>query len=101
METLLRMALTSAGLPMPVMNLPVAIGDGRRYHLDLAWAGAMVAAEYNGRVHYENRQVYGDEQHRLHILEELGWQVRVVVAEDLRDHTRFRKLVAWLHRAMA
>lgn len=101
METLLRLALTRAGLPMPTMNLPVLAPSGRRMHLDLAWDQAKVAAEYNGRVHYENRQVYGDEQHRLQCLEEMGWRVRVVVVDDLRDPQRFRILVTWLRRALS
>lgn len=101
METLLRLALVNAGLPEPIMNHPVIAPDGQRYHLDTAWPDHRAAVEYNGRVHYENRQIYGDEQRRLQRLADLGWQVRVLVVEDLREHRRFEDLMWWLRRALS
>lgn len=101
METLLRLAVVSRGAPEPQMNLPVRMRSGETFHLDIAWPEARAGLEYNGRVHYENRKVYGDEQHRLHLLEDAGWKVRIVVAEDLRDHHRFEATLRWLRRALS
>lgn len=101
METLLRLAVVHHDLPVPVMNRRVVVGMGETFYLDLAWPAARVALEYNGRVHYEDRETYGDEQHRLHLLEEAGWQVRVLVLEDLRDHLRFEAALRWLRTRLA
>ena len=70
------------------MNLPVIVRDGSRFVLDLAWREQRTALEYNGRVHYEDRKTYGDEQHRLHLFADAGWDVRTVVAADLKDPQR-------------
>lgn len=101
METLLRLAVVGRGAPEPRMNLPVRMRGGETFRLDLAWPEARAALEYNGRVHYENRQIYGDEQHRLHLLEDAGWKVRVLVVDDLRDHHRFEAALRWLRRALS
>lgn len=101
METLLRLVVMRAGLPAPVMNLPVHLPDGTRFVLDLAWHKPRTALEYNGRVHYEDRRTYGDEQHRSHVLEDLGWKVRTVVVADLKDPQRLSALLRWLRRSLA
>lgn len=96
METLLRMLVIRCGLPAPTMNLPVRLPGGIRYVLDLAWREQLTALEYNGRVHYEDRRTYGDEQHRLHVLADAGWKVRTVVVADLKDPHRTAAMLRWL-----
>ncbi|NHU85607.1 hypothetical protein GWK18_08400 [Kocuria sp. JC486] len=59
-----------------------------------------MAAEYNGAVHYQDRQAYGDEMHRLARLRRAGWEVFVVVLEDLARHGRRTALTTSLKRAL-
>jgi hypothetical protein len=46
METRIRLAIRSAGLPMPVLQHPVGA-----YDLDMAHPGVLLAVEYDGREH--------------------------------------------------
>jgi len=55
----------------------------------------------NARVHDEDRRTYGDEQHRLHLLADAGWDVRTVVAADLKDPQRTAALLYWLRTHLA
>lgn len=96
METVLRLLLVQAGVPLPQANLRIGLPGGGSAHLDLAWEAAMVGLEYNGEIHYRDRRAYGDEMHRINRLQDLGWQLRLVVAEDLRDPARFAALLRWL-----
>lgn len=101
METLLRLLVVRAGFAEPAMNLPVVAQDGSRFVLDLAWPEQLTALEYNGRVHYEDRKTYGDEQHRLHLLADAGWAVRTVVAADLKEPQRTAALMHWLRTRLS
>lgn len=95
METLLRLVLLTCGLPPMETNHPVMM-DGKYVYPDLAWPAEMVALEYNGRPHWENGKAYGDENYRVQRLRDHGWQVRVVVLDDLRDPKRRKELLQWL-----
>lgn len=100
METVLRLWVVQCGFPMPVPNASVMLPGGRRAVVDLAWAQQKVGLEYNGEVHYRDRKAYGDEMYRLHQLQDLGWKIRLVVAEDLRDPSRRAQLIRWLAEAL-
>jgi hypothetical protein len=50
--------------------------------IDMGWEKYMVAAEYDGDHHRANRHQYARDQDRLRKLEELGWIVIRVIAED-------------------
>lgn len=91
-ESLVRLMALHRGLPHPEPNHPVTV-HGRVFYLDLAWPGAKVALEYNGEVHYLNRAQYEDENYRLQLLRDSGWDVRVLVWSDLKDPGRRE---AWL-----
>jgi very-short-patch-repair endonuclease len=56
-------------------GLPVA-------YLDLGWPASMVAVEYDGDQHRSDRQQYVKDIRRMEMLEQLGWIVVRVVAED-------------------
>lgn len=96
MESVLRLVFVQEGLPLPAHNLPVVLGSGQLAYLDLVWEKQRTAVEYNGAVHYRDRQAYGDEMGRLNALRDQGWEVRIVVLEDLVDPVRRRALIAWL-----
>jgi hypothetical protein len=84
-ETRLRLLLTDAGLPRPRTQIPINGPDGRLFaYLDMGWEDWMVAVEYDGDQHRVDRRQYVKDIRRLEALEQLGWSVIRVVAEDRR-----------------
>lgn len=81
-ETWLRLLLIDAGLPVPTTQLPVQHNWRLIALLDMGWAEYKVAAEYDGDHHRTSRKQYARDQSRLRKLEELGWTVIRVIAED-------------------
>jgi hypothetical protein len=81
-ETWLRLLLIDAGLPPPTTQIPVQENWRLVGLLDMGWEQYMVAAEYDGDHHRANRRQYARDQHRVRKLEELGWIVIRVIAED-------------------
>jgi very-short-patch-repair endonuclease len=58
-----------------VDGIPVA-------HLDLGWKDWMVGVEYDGDHHRTDRHQYVKDLRRLEMLQEMGWMIVRVVAED-------------------
>jgi Protein of unknown function (DUF559) len=82
-ESYLRLLLIDAGLPRPQTQIPVLGVDGIPVaYLDLGWQDWMVAVEYDGDQHRADRRQYVKDIRRLEMLEEMGWIVIRVVAED-------------------
>lgn len=100
METVLRLVLVHLGFPVPETNTAIELPGGRRAIVDLTWVAKKVGMEYNGEIHYKDRRAYSDEMFRLHQLQDLGWKIRLVVAEDLKDPYRRGQLVRWLAEAL-
>ncbi|GAB3661994.1 hypothetical protein GCM10027596_22780 [Nocardioides korecus] len=82
MESRLRLLLSLAGLPEPVVNHLVRTADGERF-LDLAYAESMVAIEYDGRHHAEREAQWESDLVRREKLEALGWRFVVVTADGI------------------
>jgi hypothetical protein len=84
-ETWLRLLLIDAGLPTPGTQIPVI----DQYHtvavLDMGWEQFKIAVEYDGDQHRTSRRQYVRDLRRLKALEECGWLVIRVIAEDRRD----------------
>lgn len=87
METRLRLLLRDAGLPEPVVNLPVRDEDGTPVHTpDLSWPQLRYAIDYDGAHHF--RPDSGDWRRghdigRQEVLREMGWTLTVVTSHDL------------------
>jgi hypothetical protein len=82
-ESYLRLLLNDAGLPRPQTQIPVLGVDGIPVaYLDLGWEDYMVAVEYDGDQHRTDRRQYVKDVQRLEMLEQMGWIVVRVVAED-------------------
>lgn len=82
-ESYLRLLLIDAGLPRPQTQIPVVGVDGMPVaYLDLGWQECMVGVEYDGGHHQTDRRQYLKDIHRLETLEQLGWTIVRVVAED-------------------
>lgn len=97
-ETELRLALGAAGVPEPLLNVPIIGPDGRTWHEpDLQWPQFMVAAEYEGSHHRTPAQIARDID-RAETVRRLGWrEVRIVQAHMRRGAAEaVRRVVAAL-----
>lgn len=81
-ETWLRLLLIDAGMPVPQSQIPVNEGWRMIAVLDMGWERYKVAVEYDGDHHRTSRRQYARDQWRLRKLQELGWIVIRVIAED-------------------
>ncbi len=81
-ETWLRLLLIDAGLPAPTTQIPVHDNWRLVGVLDMGWERYKVAAEYDGDQHRSDRRQYARDQWRSRKLQELGWIVVRVIAED-------------------
>lgn len=84
METRLRMLIVLAGLPEPVVNHILRDEDGRWvWRLDLSYPGLQLVIEYDGRQHAENTTQWRKDLRRREQLEDQGWKLIVITAEDV------------------
>lgn len=99
-ETWLRLLLIDAGLPKPTTQIPVVDGYTPFAFLDMGWEEVMLAVEYDGDQHRSDRRQYVKDIRRLAKLEQCGWVVVRVIAEDkpedvvtrVRDALRRREI---------
>ncbi len=84
-ETWLRMLLIGAGFPAPTTQIPVMDGWRLLGVLDMGWEDIKVAVEYDGDHHRTDRRQYAKDQRRIRRLQQLGWIVIRVIAEDTPD----------------
>lgn len=83
-ETWLRLLLIDAGLPTPSTQIKVVDG-GWAARLDMGWEDLKIAVEYDGDQHRTDRRQYLHDIRRIEWLQQLGWIIIRVVAEDRRD----------------
>jgi len=88
-ESRLRVDIALAGLPTPKVN--VDIFDSRGVFLaraDLLFREYKLILEYEGLQHLTDRAQWQRDIDRTHALEDEGWRILRVTAEDLRDPRR-------------
>jgi hypothetical protein len=91
METRLRLLLTDAGLPEPVIGHTIRDWTGGFVGTpDLAYVHQRIAIEYEGDGHRSDPGIFADDIERRERMQEAGWYVIRVI----KDHV-FRKQ-AWL-----
>ncbi|OAN36407.1 DUF559 domain-containing protein [Mycolicibacterium iranicum] len=81
-ESMQRLWLLDSGFPRPQTQIPVLKGTRPIAFLDMGWRKYKVAVEYDGDRHRKDRQQYVKDIARLRMLEQLGWIVIRVIAED-------------------
>ena len=86
METRLRLLLLAAGVPPPVCGQDVSLDGGWVARPDLSWPAARLAVEYDGDVHRTDRAQWRRDVARKELLEDLGWRVLVLTADDVLRH---------------
>jgi very-short-patch-repair endonuclease len=81
-ETYLRLTLIRGGLPRPHTQVPVFADGVIVAYLDIGWPELMIGVEYDGDHHRSDRRQYVRDIRRQELIEELGWLLIRVVAED-------------------
>lgn len=81
-ETYLRLLLIRGGLPRPQTQIPLYANGSVVAYLDMGWPELMVGVEYDGDHHRSDRRQYVRDIRRQELVEELGWRLVRVVAED-------------------
>ena len=83
-ETDLRLLLVRAGLPCPIVNLPIYDDFGQvLYWIDLAYEATKTAIEYDGAIHVSDRKKMEYDATRRRYLEDQGWRLITVTSADL------------------
>jgi len=81
-ESRIRLWLLDCGFPRPETQIPVLEGSRPVAFLDMGWPDYHVAVEYDGDHHRKSREQYVKDIARLRMLEQMGWHVIRVIAED-------------------
>ena len=84
MESEARLVMIDGGLPPPVLQYEIVDAQGRTWRLDFAWPDLRVAAEYDGVDWHSGPQAFFRDRRRAAALQDLGWVVVPIVAEDVR-----------------
>lgn len=95
METLVRRMVVTQGFPEPILNHPVMI-EGELAYPDLSWPELRVGLEYNGEIHLLDRRTYGTEMNRIRTFQDHGWDLNILVLDDLEDPALRWKWMQWL-----
>lgn len=89
METRTRLILVTAGLPCPEVNVPAYDQHGRFLALpDMSYPGLRIAIEYDGDIHRTDRNTWLRDVERRQRLEDAGWRIITVTADDVRNPAR-------------
>ncbi|WP_426625480.1 hypothetical protein ACPPVW_05300 [Leifsonia sp. McL0607] len=85
-ETRLRLLLEDARLPAPLLNHELRDASGGFVaRVDLAYPRERIALEYEGDVHRVDRPTWQKDIRRRERVEDLGWRMVRVTADDLRS----------------
>jgi len=99
MESEARLVMIDGGLPPPVLQYEIVDLSGRLWRFDFAWPEYRVAAEYDGVDWHSGPEAFFRDRRRSAAVQDLGWVVVPIVAEDVRR--RQAELVARLERRLA
>lgn len=84
MESETRLVMIDGGLPSPVLQYEVVDARGRLRRLDFAWPAHRVAAEYDSGEWHVGMEALRRDREKLAALQDLGWIVVPIVADDVR-----------------
>jgi hypothetical protein len=88
MESEARLVMIDGGLPPPVLQYEVVDRPGYTWRLDFAWPELRVAAEYDGVDWHSGPDAFLRDRRRSSALQELGWLIVPIIAEDVRCRPR-------------
>ena len=96
-ESLLRLAIVSAGLPEPELQVPLRAEDARSPSSDLGYRHRRLAIQYDGGHHLGEAQILCDRRQDK-AFEAAGWTVLVFDKGDLADD--FQRAVTTIKRRL-
>jgi hypothetical protein len=85
MESEARLVMIDGGLPPPMLQYEIVDRNGEKWRLDFAWPELRVAAEYDGVDWHSGPEAFFRDRKRSAALQDLGWAVVPIVAEDVRN----------------
>jgi hypothetical protein len=99
MESRVRVLMVLAGLPAPEVNRDVVENGQWLARPDLSYPRLRIAIEYEGDHHRTDRRQWRSDKRRRRLLEDAGWVVVEVTADDVYRYpdeliSRLRRLVA-------
>jgi hypothetical protein len=98
-ETWLRLLLGEAGYPRPQTQIPVYGQYGELVAVvDMGWEAIKLGVEYEGDHHRTDRRQFNRDIARFDALNDLGWIIVRVTAEDVRGGILRRVAAAWSRR---
>jgi hypothetical protein len=101
-ESRLRLLLIDGGFPIPETQIPVFDEAGVSFaFLDMGWRHLQLAVEYDGDQHRTDRRQYVKDFRRLPKVENRGWEVIRVIAEDRESEILGRVYESYLRRGGA
>jgi hypothetical protein len=99
MESRARLLMARAGLPEPELNRDVFDATGAWIaRPDFSWPERKVAVEYDGDHHRTDRAQWQRDIHRRRALEDAGWRVVVITADDVLRHPE--RMIALIRAAL-
>lgn len=103
MESEARLVMIDGGLPRPVLQYEIVDNGRRVWRVDFAWPEYRVAAEYDGVDWHSGPEAFLRDRRRTAALQDLGWVVVPIVAEDVRRRPweLVRRIETQLERAKA
>ena len=103
MESEARLVMIDGGLPAPVLQHTIVDSRGRLRRFDFAWPDAKVAAEYDSDAWHTGDDAMRRDREKLAAVQDLGWTVIPIVADDVRLRPQFlvNRIRAHLGRAQA
>jgi hypothetical protein len=84
MESEARLVMLDGGLPPPVLQYRIVDLNGETWRFDFAWPEYRVAAEYDGVDWHSGPEAFFRDRRRWAAVQDLGWVVVPIVAEDVR-----------------
>lgn len=103
MESEARLVMIDGGLPHPVLQYRITDRDFRIWRVDFAWPEQRLVAEYDGLDSHSGHAAMIYERKRRAALQEVGWTVLTIIADDVRRHPQamLRRIEAQLVRRAA
>ncbi|WP_138842330.1 type IV toxin-antitoxin system AbiEi family antitoxin domain-containing protein [Rhodococcus pyridinivorans] len=95
-ESLSRLHMIEAGLPMPDLQHEIVVRDGRRYRVDFLWRELGIVGEFDGAGKYTERHDLLAEKEREDALRDLGLEV---IRWNWAELSRFHVVVDRFERA--
>ncbi len=86
MESEARLVFIDGGVPMPELQYVIVDRCGKHWRVDFAWPEAMLVAEYDSAEWHANPDAFRHDRMKTARLQECGWFVMPIVADDVRRY---------------